>query len=78
MARTRKKTEQNAVPEAPDVKRLELLNSVAAIEGVPGPGRWLVIEYRPTSLFSLKTSQATSSVGVTLVIPTLRHKDGIR
>lgn len=52
------------------MKRLELLNSVAAIEGVPGPGRWLVIEYRPTSLFSLKTSQATSSVGVTLVIPT--------
>lgn len=41
-----------------------------AVGGVDGPGRWLVAEYQPTSLFSLKTSQATSSVGVSLIIPT--------
>jgi hypothetical protein len=40
------------------------------VVGIPGPGRWLVVDYQPTSLFSLKTSQATSSVGVSLIIPT--------
>jgi len=40
------------------------------VAGVPGPGRWLVLDYQPTSLFSLKTSEATSSVGVSLIIPT--------
>jgi hypothetical protein len=42
----------------------------AAIAGIPGPGRWLIAEFNPTSLFSLKISLATSSVGRTLVIPT--------
>jgi hypothetical protein len=37
---------------------------------MPGPGRWLVIEYAPVSLFSLKASFATSSVGKSLVVPT--------
>lgn len=31
---------------------------------------WLVLQYRPTSLFSLKTSRATSTVGKTLLVPT--------
>lgn len=47
-----------------------MLDAAAPIVGVSGPGRWLVIEYAPTSLFSLKTSLATSSVGKTLVLPT--------
>jgi hypothetical protein len=51
-------------------ERLAALSEITPVAGVPGPGGWLVIEYRPTALFSLKTSQATSSVGKTLVIPT--------
>lgn len=35
-----------------------------------GPNRWLVVEYQPTSLFSLKMSAATSGVGKTLLVPT--------
>src|ERR1035441_227642 len=31
---------------------------------------WLVFRYRPTSLFSLKTSRATSTVGKSLLVPT--------
>ncbi len=31
---------------------------------------WLVLRYRPTALFSLKTSRATSTVGKTLLVPT--------
>lgn len=38
--------------------------------GSPGTERWLVAEFAPVSLFSLKTSQATSSVGRTLLVPT--------
>ncbi|MGH7390122.1 MAG: hypothetical protein ACREM3_11805 [Candidatus Rokuibacteriota bacterium] len=34
------------------------------------PGAWLVAEYEPTALFSLKASFATSSVGKTLVVAT--------
>lgn len=34
------------------------------------PETWLVVEYEPTSLFSLKASFATSSVGKTLVVAT--------
>jgi hypothetical protein len=70
MARTTKKKQQTTAAQVPDPQWLNLLNSEEPIEGVPGWGRWLVIEYKPTSLFSLKTSQATSSVGVSLVIPT--------
>ncbi len=50
--------------------RLEALGRPSPIAGIPGPGRWLVAEYLPTALFSLKTSLATSSVGKTLLIPT--------
>jgi len=43
-------------------------------EGSPGairePEAWLVAEYEPTALFSLKASFATSSVGKTLVVAT--------
>jgi len=31
---------------------------------------WLIFQYRPTALFSLKTSRATSTVGKTLLVPT--------
>src|ERR1700731_2134678 len=31
---------------------------------------WLLFEYEPTALFSLKTSRATSTVGKTLLTPT--------
>jgi len=58
------------VKMAIDPERIAALSREDPIAGVPGPGRWLVLEYQPTSLFSLKTSQATSSVGVTLIIPT--------
>jgi hypothetical protein len=58
------------VAVTPNPQRLSVLNGDAPAGGVAGPGRWLVIEYSPTSLFSLKSSQATSSVGVSLVIPT--------
>lgn len=37
---------------------------------VPAQGPWLVAEYEPTALFSLKASFATSSVGRTLVVVT--------
>jgi hypothetical protein len=37
---------------------------------VPGRGPWLVTEYEPTALFSLKASFATSSVGRALVVAT--------
>ncbi len=63
----------------PDVKepkvdkraaRLAVLAQPTAVAGVPGPGHWLIAEYQPTALFSLKISLATSSVGKTLVVPT--------
>lgn len=50
--------------------RVSQLVRIDSVAGIPGPGRWLVIEYRPTALFSLKISMATSSVGKTLVMPT--------
>ena len=51
-------------------QRLARLSSSDAIAGIPGPGRWLALEYFPTALFSLKISMATSSVGKTLLVPT--------
>lgn len=57
-------------PGAEQEARLIELGTSTAIAGVPGPGRWLVVEYHPTSLFSLKISLATSSVGKTLILPT--------
>src|SRR5216683_2041596 len=56
--------------EASRVNRIAELQSPEAVAGIPGPGRWLIAEFEPTSLFSLKISLATSSVGKTLVIPT--------
>ncbi len=47
-----------------------VLASDVSIGGVSGPGRWLVARFAPTSLFSLKASMATSSVGKTLLVPT--------
>ena len=41
-----------------------------AIAGIEGPGRWVVFDLLPVSLFSLKASQATSTVGRTLLVPT--------
>lgn len=55
-------------PEPPD--RSAALAAPEPVAGVPGPGRWLVFEYEPTSLFSLKMSAATSSVGRSLLTPT--------
>ncbi len=61
----------NADPRlGPNTRWLDTLSSDAPVAGVPGPGRWLVLEYLPTSLFSLKPSQATSSVGRSLLVPT--------
>src|SRR6185312_3026242 len=53
-----------------EAKRLLVLSEDVPVAGVSGPGRWLVVEYQPTAMFSLKTSLATSSVGRTLVVPT--------
>jgi hypothetical protein len=50
--------------------RLAALEQALPVAGIPGPGRWLVAEYQPTALFSLKISSATSSVGKTLIVPT--------
>jgi len=50
--------------------RIAQLERPEAVAGVPGPGRWLIGEFAPTTLFSLKVSSATSSVGRTLVVPT--------
>lgn len=70
MTSPRKKRQDERVLVGTDSDRLAMLERGDRVAGVPGPGRWLVVDYQPTSLFSLKTSQATSSVGVSLVIPT--------
>jgi hypothetical protein len=59
-----------SVGEASRPNRIAELERPEAIARVQGPGRWLIAEFEPTSLFSLKISLATSSVGLTLVIPT--------
>jgi hypothetical protein len=69
MARAKKPDTGAAVAEA-QAARLAALESTAPVAGIPGPGRWLVAEYQPTALFSLKISLATSSVGKTLIVPT--------
>lgn len=69
MAR-KKKSNSTISQQDLHAERLAALAEVTPIAGIPGPGRWLLVEYRPTALFSLKMSQATSSVGKTLVVPT--------
>ena len=64
------RAQTTADPTAVRTARAEILGSEAVVAGVPGPGRWLLAEFAPVSLFSLKTSQATSGVGRTLVVPT--------
>jgi hypothetical protein len=63
-------TQISAESAAARAARVEALGQPDPVAGVPGPGRWLLAEFAPVSLFSLKTSQATSSVGRTLVVPT--------
>ena len=70
MGSTRKKGDATLSAVGVDPKRIAALDREDPVGGVPGPGRWLIAEYQPTSLFSLKASQATSSVGVSLVVPT--------
>lgn len=69
MAKT-KKPVAKALKAHNQEARLAVLAQPAAVAGVPGPGHWLIAEYQPTALFSLKSSQATSSVGKSLVVPT--------
>jgi hypothetical protein len=69
MARKKKVKTDAARKEFP-AQRLSELAAAKTIAGVPGPGRWLIVEYSPTALFSLKSSLATSSVGKSLLIPT--------
>lgn len=69
MAR-KKKSDVGEDARAKQAEWLAMLDEGIPIAGVPGPGRWLVAEYEPTALFSLKISLATSSVGKTLVVPT--------
>ncbi len=64
-----KKPDQAPVTETTAI-RLSALEQPALVAGIAGPGRWLVAEYEPTALFSLKISSATSSVGKTLIVPT--------
>ncbi|GEM_PF-203576 len=66
----RSRSEPRRVDETEAARRAAALLDPAPVAGVPGPGRWLVAEFEPVSLFSLKTSSATSSVGQTLVVPT--------
>lgn len=70
MAEATKSDQGTAVGEEV-AARLAALNQTTPVSGVAGPGRWLVAEYQPTALFSLKISSATSSVGKSLVVPTL-------
>jgi hypothetical protein len=58
------------LPDVDAEQRALLLAAPGPVAGIAGPGRWLVAAYRPTALFSLKSSQATSSVGVSLLVPT--------
>lgn len=77
MARKRK-ADALTSQEVTRSERLAVLAEATLVANVPGPGHWLVIAYQPTSLFSLKTSLATSSVGKTLLVPhTLHHQDGL-
>lgn len=66
----RSKMEASGGREASCEARLGDLQMTRPVAGVPGPGRWLVVEYHPVALFSLKISLATSSVGKTLIVPT--------
>lgn len=70
MTPPRKKRQDEQVLPRPDPHRLTTLERDSPVAGILGPGRWLLADYQPTSLFTLKTSQATSSVGVSLIIPT--------
>jgi len=69
MARAKKLDPGAAAAEA-RAARLMSLEQAVSVAGISGPGRWLVAEYQPTALFSLKISLATSSVGKTLIVPT--------
>jgi hypothetical protein len=69
MAKSRKAQPDSAV-EQTRAARLARLAEPAPVSGVNGPGHWLLAAYEPTALFSLKLSQATSSVGKTLIVPT--------
>lgn len=66
----KRKPDADSVAQDVRAKRLATLSGPASVAGIPGPGRWLVVDYQPTALFSLKLSLATSSVGKTLVVPT--------
>lgn len=66
----RRQAQPTGDPAATRAARSEALGAVEPVAGVPGPGRRLLAEFAPVSLFSLKASQATSSVGRTLVVPT--------
>jgi hypothetical protein len=57
-------------PAAPPASGLEALASREPAGGVAASGPWLIFRYLPTSLFSLKMSSATSTVGRTLLSPT--------
>lgn len=67
---SKKSRDEGASSQRLRAAQLNTLTEPSPIAGIPGPGRWLVAEYHPTALFSLKTSLATSSVGKSLVLPT--------
>jgi len=65
------KKNKSVAPSPPNsTPGIALLETSAPVAGIPGPGRWLIAEFQPTALFSLKMSLATSSVRKTLLIPT--------
>lgn len=71
MPESKKRDGRDVMPQVPGREAwLAKLEKAEPLGGIPGPGRWLVVEYQPTALFSLKISSATSSVGKTLVVPT--------
>jgi hypothetical protein len=57
-------------PPPPSEDRVCALEMPTPVATLAGPGRWLVLEFAPVSLFSLKASFATSSVAKSLVLPT--------
>jgi hypothetical protein len=47
-----------------------VLDATELLEGTSSAGRWMVFQYIPITLFSLKSSRATSTAGKPLLTPT--------
>src|SRR4051794_612074 len=55
---------------AKKVKAVPAPQPPVLIWSVPFQGPWIIVAFRPTTLWSLRTSMSTSSGGKTLLVPT--------